>query len=502
MSKNAKKSKIQNKMISYIWICVLPFVMLFAFSVVNLIRYYQHYDRLVQNITSANKYNLSFKSEIDEMMYRIIIGSANWSDPEQKLKGDAPIELIDEAIAHFEELRSNTVNQNVKSDIKALIKLLGILKERVNDILANVEEGGHYDENMEMLDLNIRTLTSLVQDDIQTYIYDEATNMENLRKQVQENIIKTLKVLIIVTLIVTAFVVIVSRRLARGITKPITELCDMTEKFAGGDFSVSYYPESNDEMQTLAESFNTMVGEIETLIEDIHQEQENAKDAELRLMQEQINPHFLYNTLDAIIWLTESGEKKQAVQMIQELSTFFRVTLSKGRKEITIGEEREQIRSYLEIQHFRYQDILEYEINFDENILGYQIQKLTLQPIVENALYHGIKNKRGMGRILVTGECVGEDIIFKIKDNGIGMPKEKLEHLIKQINDEDQQNIKEGFGMANVQARIRMKYGDSYGMTIESVYQEGTTVTVKIPKGVCEENQIGLSSNLTSIAKE
>ena len=291
-------------------------------------------------------------------------------------------------------------------------------------------------------------------------------NMEMLRREVAASLLTTMRILILVLILSIIFIYVISKRLSRRITEPITELCDMTEKFAGGDFSVSYHTNSNDEMETLAESFNSMVKEIETLIEDIHKEQENAKDAELRLLQEQINPHFLYNTLDAIIWMTESGENQKAIQVIQELSSFFRISLSKGQSEITIRNEREHVKSYLEIQHYRYQDIMDYEIDFEEEILDYHIQKLTLQPIVENALYHGIKNKRGQGLIKVCGRLDGKDIVFNVEDNGIGMNEEELEKLRSMIAGYLIQDYQSGFGMANVEKRLQMLYGTSYGMTV------------------------------------
>lgn len=477
-----KKSKIRSRLVINNWICVIPFIILFAFAISRLYGYYRQYDQLVRNITDVNEYNMSFKSEMDEMMYRIIIGSANWTDPEEKLEGENPKALIEEAEAKFTALRENATEKNVKADIDALIKLLGILEQRVDDILANVEEGGHYDENMEMLDLNIRTLTSLAQEDIQKYIYDEAINMEMLRREVAGGVVNTVRVLIILLILIIVVIFIISGRQAERITTPITELCEMTERFAGGDFTVSYHTDRDDEMETLARSFNSMVGEIETLVDDIHKEQENAKEAELRLLQEQINPHFLYNTLDAIVWLTESGEKKKAIQMIQELSSFFRISLSKGASQITIKDEREHVRSYLEIQHYRYQDILEYSLDFDDSIMEYHIQKLTLQPIVENALYHGIKNKRGLGKITVTGKESGEDIVFTVEDNGIGMKESELEKLRDLISGKEINDRQHGFGMANVEKRLEMQYGEKYGMTVESTYGEGTVVTVRIPK--------------------
>jgi two-component system sensor histidine kinase YesM len=225
-----------------------------------------------------------------------------------------------------------------------------------------------------------------------------------------------------------------------------------------------------------------MVKEIETLVEDIHKEQENAKDAELRLLQEQINPHFLYNTLDAIIWMTEAGENQKAIQIIQELSSFFRISLSKGQSEITIQNEREHVKNYLEIQRYRYQDILDFEIDFEEGILEYHIQKLTLQPIVENALYHGIKNKRGGGSIKVTGNEEGDDIVFTVQDTGKGMNEEELERLRSLIAGNIVVEEQNGFGMANVEKRLQMQYGAAYGIKVDSTLDEGTTVTVRIPK--------------------
>ena len=273
MKRQKKTSKIQSKLITYIWICVIPFIVLLVFALIRLYSYYQEYDLLVRNITGANKYSMEFKDDMDEMMYRIIIGSANWTDAEEKLEGEDPKALISEARTHFKELRSKSTEENVIADLDALIKLLGILDERVDDILANVEEGGHYDENMEMLDMNIRTLTSLIQGDVQQYIYDEATNMEMLRREVASGLLTTIRVLVILLIAIILFIYIMSNRLSKTITTPVTELVDMTEKFAGGDFTVSYHPESHDEMEILAESFNSMVKEIETLVEDIDKEQ-------------------------------------------------------------------------------------------------------------------------------------------------------------------------------------------------------------------------------------
>lgn len=478
---NWRHNSIRTQMIQFIWVCIVPFIILFLMAIYSMFSYSREYNRLVTNITDANKYNLSFKTDMDEMMYQIIIGSANWTDADEKLEGVDPKGLIEEARQHFTELRSTTYGTQVRADLDALIKLLDILDNRVDDILDNVEEGGHYEENIDMLDMNIRTLTDLVQSDIQTYIYDEVTTMESIRQQVSDNLMFTTRCLVGLLIAMLVLSVLVSRTLARRLTQPITDLCAVTQRFSAGDFDTEYHTKSSAEMETLAESFNVMGREIQQLINDINTEQRNAKDAELRLLQEQINPHFLYNTLDTIVWMIEAGDNRQAIRMVQELSNFFRTTLQKGRDLIKVSEEEAHIRSYLEIQQFRYQDILEYELHFDPDVLNCQIQKLTLQPLVENALYHGIKNKRGKGTITVSATRQADELVFTVRDNGIGMQADELARVRAAIDSDTVDPGESGFGMSNVQRRIRMQFGDEYGVTVDSTYMEGTAITVRIP---------------------
>lgn len=202
--------------------------------------------------------------------------------------------------------------------------------------------------------------------------------------------------------------------------------------------------------------------------------------ADLRLLQEQINPHFLYNTLDTIVWLIEGNDSDKAVNMVMSLSEFFRLVLSKGREYITIQEEEMHIKSYLEIQQVRYRDIMDYEIHIAPEIYQYRILKLTLQPLVENSLYHGIKYKRAKGNITVTGEMSEGTIHFKVEDDGVGMEQEELDNLRKEIVKPCQDTGK-GFGLANVNERIRMNFGAEYGMTIDSEQGRGTCVEIVIP---------------------
>jgi two-component system sensor histidine kinase YesM len=251
--------------------------------------------------------------------------------------------------------------------------------------------------------------------------------------------------------------------------------------------------EGKDEMAVLAGSVNSMTESIEMLVHKIKEDERKMRRAELRLLQEQINPHFLYNTLDTIVWLIEGHDSDKAVSMVMSLSQFFRLVLNKGREYITIEEEKTYIESYLEIQQVRYRDILDYEVRIPAELYQYKILKLTLQPLVENSLYHGIKYKRAKGTILVSGELRDGRIYFKVQDNGVGMEQEELEKLRSEIG-KPCKDTEKGFGLANVNERIRMYFGNEYGMTIDSTAGQGTCVEIVIPALTSEpaEDQEGL----------
>ena len=265
---------------------------------------------------------------------------------------------------------------------------------------------------------------------------------------------------------------------SRSVTRPIQKLCSVTQKVAEGDFTVKTKVENTDEISVLTQSFNDMTEEIGVLVEDIKKKQANLHIAETKLLQAQINPHFLYNTLDTIVWLAEENKKEEVVSMVTALSEFFRTTLSKGRDFITVKEEESHVESYLKIQQFRYQDIMDYEINIDESMYGFVIPKLTLQPLVENALYHGVKNKRGKGMIRITGRLKGGDMIFKVIDDGKGMTEEELGKLQNSLKKDKSDRKEDGFGLSNVNQRIRHYYGEGYGISFESRENEGTTATI------------------------
>jgi two-component system sensor histidine kinase YesM len=272
--------------------------------------------------------------------------------------------------------------------------------------------------------------------------------------------------------------------ISASIYRPIKKLHDVTTTITKNDLQALVNSDNVDEITELGNNFNIMIGRIRELLNAKVKEQENLKKAELRALQAQINPHFLYNTLDTIVWMAEANKTDQVIEIVRALSSFFRIALSKGKDWISIRQEIEHVRSYLAIQKMRYRDILDYKIEVDEDLLDGTILKLTLQPLVENALYHGIKNKRNGGMIIVRAQHVGTDLVrLEVQDDGVGFTPYKLAELRTTLNDDTgETSLKEGgFGLANVNKRIKLYYGKQYGLYVQSEYLGGTQVVARIP---------------------
>lgn len=274
----------------------------------------------------------------------------------------------------------------------------------------------------------------------------------------------------------------VAEMVAASVTRPIDTLVDAMEQVYIGNLDVSVRTERTDEIGVLYRTFNHMTGEMKRLIDTIYREQEALRKQELKALQAQINPHFLYNTLDSIIWSLRMKKVEESIDMLAALTDFFKISLSKGKDIITIEEEVKHISSYLSIQHQRYREKFDYDINVDPALLGCRTPKLILQPMVENAIYHGLKPKEGMGYLYIHIFAEGDDILMRVEDTGMGMPKERVERLNGELASisSDQQGT--GYGVRNVNDKIKIVFGKEYGVKIQSVEGEGTIVTLRIHK--------------------
>lgn len=303
----------------------------------------------------------------------------------------------------------------------------------------------------------------------------DCTNVKELlskSRQAQSVYVLTAIILVIVALLFSRF-------MARSITLPIQKLRDSMKKVQEGDFSVSdVVVDSRNEIGSLTKSFDVMTHRIHELMEQNVHEQEEKRKSELKALQSQINPHFLYNTLDSIIWMAEGKKNEEVVLMTASLARLLRQSISNEDEVVPIANEVEYARGYLTIQKMRYKDKLEFQIEVDSSILYIPLIKLVLQPIIENAIYHGLKYKESKGLLIVKGFMKDGNAVLQVIDDGVGMDEETLAHIYDKHKVNYHSN---GVGVYNVQKRLKLYYGEDYGITYTSELGKGTTATITIP---------------------
>jgi two-component system, sensor histidine kinase YesM len=458
-------------------LCVVIFLMgtTNVVSMLQVLNYSRQYDAIITNITTANSISGSIKPDIDNEMWKIVAGKIKFSDGNQ-------YEILESVNAKVRWMMENTDSQRARVKLDLILRTLQSLKEYVDQMGDKIALNSTSAENEAVLE-NIRFATSVMEEVVQDYVLYEVNRTEGQYQVMREGYVRWQIFSIILIFSAVAFSVVAAWGLSKSIYTPIKKLHDVTTTITKNDLQALMTSDNVDEITELGMSFNIMIGKIKELLDSKIKEQENLKKAELRALQAQINPHFLYNTLDTIIWMAEAKRTDQVVKIVSALSSFFRISLSKGMDWITIGDEVERIRSYLTIQKMRYQDILDFKIEVEEDAASNTILKLILQPLVENALYHGIKNKRQGGTITVRARRKGEEEIqLEVEDDGIGFTPEKLSQLRAELEDESGDiKLESGFGIGNVNKRIRLYYGKPYGLSVESEYATGTCVTLVIP---------------------
>lgn len=279
----------------------------------------------------------------------------------------------------------------------------------------------------------------------------------------------------------------ISNILSREITKPLRRLSESMSRVEKGEFDRANVDVTmENEIGSLGKSYNLMTERIHTLMEQNVYEQKQKRKSELKALQAQINPHFLHNTLDSIIWMSEAGQSDEVVEMTSALAKLLRQSISNDHEQVELGQEMEYVKNYLTIQKMRYQDKLEYTIEVDPQVRHVMIVKLVLQPIVENAIYHGIKYKGSKGTLRIRAFAESEDVCIVIEDNGIGMDDTALNIIFDETQKIHKQN---GVGVPNVQKRLKLYYGDKYGITYESKVGIGTRATIRIPQRGDRENE-------------
>ncbi len=288
-----------------------------------------------------------------------------------------------------------------------------------------------------------------------------------------------------VMFLVLAFCIVITILLSRSvsayISRPIRELERLMNSVERGDFSAPPTVGGNQEVAALSQTFALMVGRIRQLMDDIVKSQEMKRKFELDALQAKINPHFLYNTLDSVVWMAEQNNTEGVITMITSLAKLFRISISKGRDIITLSEELEHVRNYLIIQQIRYRDKFEFSISLEEGIENLPTIKLIVQPIVENAIYHGIKYLQEMGHIdIKVFRRKPGAVVIEVRDNGVGMDEQKLSNILSYEGPHHKGGT--GIGVRNVHQRIQLYYGSDFGLELSSELDEGTLVRLVIPE--------------------
>lgn len=465
-----KRMELEERMRKVLFSTMIPMACLMIILLFIFWQYTGQYNKLSENLAVSSEFNLRFKDDLDLEMYYIAIGSKESSNLEDVL------EQVEDAQEIMQKLRRNTYNNNGVKSLNSLDSYLENLRQRMLQ-LVEIKE---YDKRMEFMDSNIRIITGLIMQEMQNYIYNESMYLVQVEKSLTHRVkllISGMAVLLIATL---GILMRRSFRLTDGIIQPVNIMLDKVKKVGRGKFDMIPIEAEIEEIEELDEGINKMARKISALLENVRQEKEMQHLTELQLIQAQVNPHFLYNTLDTIVWLIEGGMTDDAVEMISSLSIFFRTSLSKGNDIIPLSEEERHTLSYLEIQQYRYRDILEFEINIPKELSGILVPKLSIQPLAENALYHGIKNRRGKGKILIEGREEEDALVLTVSDNGQGMTPERLHEVQEAIRTGE----RAGFGLAAVAERIALYYGPGYGMKIFSEEGKGTTVEIRLGKNI------------------
>ncbi len=297
-----------------------------------------------------------------------------------------------------------------------------------------------------------------------------------------EKVVHTLMI-IIPAVILAAF--LAGSMFSRIFSRPAKRLTKAMGEFEKNTDGFQFHPiTGTKEIATISDSFEHMVLQIQRLVEQVRQEEISLRKTELKALQAQINPHFLYNTLDAIAWMCEEERNQDAEEMVNALAKLFRISISKGYELIPIEKEVEHAASYLKIQNYRYKNQFTYQFDVEDECLLYYCNKITLQPIIENAIYHGLDRMVEEGKIRIAIFEDGEDIVFTVEDNGVGMTEEECrEILYRETSD------RVGIGIKNVNDRIKIYFGEKYGLSIKSELDEGTKVIIRMPK-VTERNYV------------
>ena len=461
--------------ISLLFITLIPSIYSIVVSQIHTKRYSQ----IISNVSTANRISLIAKDDIPAELWNIICGKKEIADGSQN-------KLLDNISSGLLLMLLTINNEESRGKLEVANRAYITLRRNVDMLISQIKGGSLVTQNEATLD-EIRTITSLFSDIMQNFIVTEieAANQTNQSLRNTSIILTTIQIIITILAIIISINSFIT--VSAAIQKPISDMEKLSTKVSNGDLTARIDIPHVNELNTLAENLNTMAGQIDLLIQKNMEEQKNFQKAEMKALQAQITPHFLYNTFDTIVWLAEEEHTEEVVRITKAFSDFLRISLSRGHEWITISQELEHIKNYLTIQKIRYADILNYSIDADEALMDVKMIKLVLQPLIENAIYHGIKNKRGRGKLKVSAHFTNDSrtfVCFTVEDNGAGFTEERLGQVRNELRTgaQDSEKLSSVYGLYNVNKKLKLYYGENTeGLLIESEAGKGSKISFTIP---------------------
>lgn len=443
------------------------------------------YDSIITNVGTANQINQIAKVDIPNELWEIVNGKKDFYTGK-------PYGMVQSIFDGIDEMQINTKSRENKQKLDVAFRACTTLKRNVQLLEVQIKNGFSVTENEAQLE-EIRTITALFSDIMQDFILAETESADKTNASIKKSslVLSFLQVVIILfslAVSINGYIIV-----SKSIKQPLKDMQSLSTEISQGNLEARVNVPDVEELSPLAKNMNSMAEQIDILLKKNIEEQRNFQKAEVKALQAQITPHFLYNTFDTIIWLAEQEQTEEVVKITKAFSNFLRISLSRGHEWITVQQELDHIRNYLTIQKIRYNDILNYEINVNDELADLKMIKLTLQPLVENAIYHGIKNKRGRGHLIVNVDYKDENkqfIRFSVEDDGAGFTPERLAEVSQELESgsEDAEKLSSVYGLYNVNKKLKLYYGEkTEGLKIESEHRKGSTISFIIPVVVAEE---------------
>ncbi|TDW20537.1 two-component system sensor histidine kinase YesM [Breznakia blatticola] len=449
---------------------IIPLV----FNTVIYTRQILTYQQLVDNVSKADETSSIVKNEVIANVWDLVTGQTSVSN----MSSSNTLNDVREQLFDIREHASTTQETTL---IDVSLRTIETIEGYLEDIIYNLQNEVPVKENEDIMK-QIVSVNDLLYSVLQDYVRLEI----NMAAQMSNTLTQTLIVLTIFQILIFIGSIIFIRRNQRNMTnkieQPINDLVLLSKELARGNLTYQSPPANMEELEELTSSLNIMANDLQVLLKDNADKQYHLAQSELRVLQAQITPHFIYNTLDAIISLANQESLEDVKRMTFALSDFLRISLSKGEDWIPIEKEKRHIEDYLTILKTRYGAALEYTIDIPQEIMHMTVLKMILQPIVENAIYHGTKGSRRKGIIEIIGYETEESIVFEVKDNGVGMSEEKLHEVRNNLDMPLDYEFESGYGLYNVNRRLKLNYGLQARIDITSAHRKGTTMKIVLPK--------------------